>query len=314
MSRAWSTEQIPDLTGRVAVVTGPSSGGLGHFTALELARRGARVVLAGRNPARTQETLAAIRSQVSGADLVPVRVDLADLASVRAAARELSALERLDLLVNNAGVMMPGKGRTVDGFGIQMGTNHYGPFLLTLLLLPRLAATGTTASPSRVVTVSSALHRRAGHAPLTDPRIEPATGDVREYGRSKLANLLFTFELTRRLAAAGAPVQAFAAHPGFAGTHLGVNGRFGGVNGTWARIVDKSIGVIGQPAHQGAWPTLMAATADLPAGTFTGPSKLSEMRGAPKPVGASALATNGENQRRLWELSERTAGAAFPLA
>lgn len=304
----WNVTQIGDLSGRTAVVTGPSAGGLGHYTALELARAGAHVVLAGRNPERVEETVTAIRTEVPGAELSTVALDLADLAQVRRAGAELSALPRLDLLVNNAGVMMPGTGRTVDGFGIQMGTNHFGPFLLTHLLLPLLAASGTASRPARVVSVSSALHRSAPSVPLGDPLTTPATGSVREYGQSKLANLLFTYELARRLDLAGAAVTALAAHPGFAGTHLGVNGRFGGVTGLWSRLVDSSIGLIGQPAPHGAWPTLMAATADLPSGTFVGPSKMREMRGAPMVVGASALALNPENQQRLWALSETTVG------
>lgn len=314
LHREWTTDQIGDLTGRTAVVTGPTAGGLGHFTALELARRGARVVLAGRNPHRTADTIDAIRAQVPRADLSGVQLDLADLADVRRAGDELAALPRLDLLVNNAGVMMPGPGRTTDGFSTQMGTNHFGPFLLTQRLLPLLAATGTSRAPSRVVTVSSALHRMAGSAPLGDPTSAPAPGGIREYGQSKLANLLFTFELARRLNAAGAQVNAYAAHPGFAGTHLAVAGRFGGVTGRWPRLVDKSVRLISQPAQHGAWPTLMAATADLPSGTFTGPGRRREMAGPPVVVGASSLATNGESQRRLWELSERVTGDRFPLS
>lgn len=314
MSSTWTPTSIGDQSGRTAVVTGPTHGGLGHFTALELARNGAKVVLAGRNPARTQITVEAIRAEVPDADLDSVHLDLADLSQVREAAAELATLDRLDLLVNNAGVMMPGKGRTVDNFPIQLGTNHFGPFLLTAALLPLLTASGTAQRPSRVVTVASAMHRIAGHAPLADPTTVTATGGAREYGRSKLANLLFTFELDRRLRHAGAPVAAMAAHPGFAGTHLGVNGRFGGITGTWSAIVDKSMVALGQPAPQGAWPTLMAATADVASGSFAGPSKLAQMQGPPVLVGASKLALNGENQQHLWELSERVVGQPFSVS
>lgn len=313
----WTTQRIGDQSGRTFVVTGPTLGGLGHHTGLELARRGARVVLAGRNPARTAATMDSIRAEVPHAEVHGVELDLADLSSVRTGAEDLLALGRLDVLVNNAGVMTPPYGRTVDGFETQMGTNHFGPFHLTGLLLPRLAeAAGADREGrrGRVVTVSSLLHRRARSVPLHDPR-EPLTRRYtghREYAESKLSNLLFTFELDRRLRAAGLPVDALAAHPGMAGTHLAVHGRYGRTTGGMAGIVDVAVKSVSQSAEAGALPTLMAATEDLPSGSYCGPDGWREMRGHPHPVGASGAALNGENQRRLWELSERAVGRSWP--
>lgn len=220
----WSLSDMPDQSGRTAVVTGVSRGGIGHHTALELARRGARVVLAGRTPDRLEAAEAAITAQVPGAALERLVVDLADLSSVRAAAEEAASLGPLHLLVNNAGVMATGHQRTADGLELQMATNHFGPFLLTGLLLPRLVAGGD----GRVVTVSSQMHRSARSAPVGDPHVQHGRY-LRwpTYAQTKLANLLFTFELDRRLAAADLPVRALAAHPGFAGTHLVVNGQLG---------------------------------------------------------------------------------------
>ncbi len=313
-STRWQPAQIGDQSGRTAVVTGPTLGGLGHHTALELARRGARVVLAGRNPDKTTATIEAIRAEVPEADLVGIRLDLASLASVREAAASIGEEPRIDLLINNAGVMSPPRGRTVDGFETQLGTNHLGPFLLTGLLLPALARTDHRLDHrARVVTVSSQLHRVARRAPLDDPCLEKRRyNGFKEYGASKLANLLFTFELDRRLQAAGLAVDAMAAHPGFAGTHLATHGRYGRSSGGIASIVDASVRSISQPAAHGAWPTLMAATADLAAGSYVGPSGLGEMRGAPTLVSASGVARNTENQRRLWDLSEAAVGLSWP--
>jgi NAD(P)-dependent dehydrogenase (short-subunit alcohol dehydrogenase family) len=210
---SWSLADMPDQAGRRALVTGVSSGGLGHHTALELARRGATVVLGGRTAAKLDETASAILAEVPGAALEVLVVDLADLTSVRTAAAEAERLGALDLLVNNAGVMATPHTRTPDGLELQMATNHFGPFLLTGLLLPQLAA----GDGARVVAVSSQLHRLARSAPLEDPR--SPRGPYRRwpvYARSKLANLLSTAELERRARAAGLPVRATAAHPGIA--------------------------------------------------------------------------------------------------
>ncbi|ANH37457.1 Sepiapterin reductase [Nocardioides dokdonensis FR1436] len=306
---AWQLADIPDQAGRTIVVTGPSVGGLGHVTALELARRGARVVLAGRTRTRLDDARAAIEAEVPGADLEPLLVDVSDLASVRRAAAEAGRFGPLDVLVNNAGVMGTRAARTADGLDLQMATNHFGPFALTGLLLPQLVDSGA----GRVVTVSSNLHRAARSAPLEDPR-GPArrTSPWLTYARSKLANLLFTFELDRRCRAAEVPVLATAAHPGFAGSHLAVNGQYGRTSGGIATILDAAIKAVSQPVAHGAWPTLMAATADLPGGTYCGPGGLGEMAGVPQVVTARRLAHDEVAQRRLWELSEQVTGVLYP--
>lgn len=309
MSGSWSTAQIPDQTGRTVLVTGTTRGGLGHHTALELARCGARVVLAGRSRDKLDETAATIRAEVPGAGIEDLVVDLASLDSVRSAAGRASSLGAIDVLVNNAGVMAPPYRRTPDGFESQMATNHLGPFLLTGLLLPQLAESGD----ARIVTVSSVMHRAARSAPTADPRLEQGRYQRwQAYAASKLANLLFTFEADRRLAAARLPVRAIAAHPGLAGTHLAANGQFGRSRGGLATILDAGVRAVSQPAAAGAWPTLMAATAELPGSTYCGPGGLRELRGRPRLVGCSALARDEVAQRRLWEVSEQAVGLRWP--
>ena len=306
---AWSLSDMDDQAGKTFLVTGCTLGGLGHYTALELARRGARVVLSGRSPDKLAETEAAIRSQVPHAELVQLQVDLADLGSVRKAAAHAASVGTIDVLVNNAGVMAPPYQRTVDGLELQMATNHFGPFLLTGLLLPELVASGA----GRVVTVSSQMHRTARRAPLGDPRTqERRYSKWPVYGETKLANLLFTYELDRRLREAELPVKALAAHPGFAGTHLAANGRFGRASGGLASILDAAVRAIAQPAHMGALPTLMAATEDLPGSTYCGPSGFHEYGGLPVVVGSSKLSRNEQTQRELWEISERATGLSYP--
>jgi NAD(P)-dependent dehydrogenase (short-subunit alcohol dehydrogenase family) len=304
----WTTTDIPDQSGRTALVTGPTEGGLGWFTALELARKGARVALAGRTPARLDAAAAAIRAEVSDASLETLVVDLADLSSVRSGAAEAASLGPIDLLVNNAGIMATPYRRTVDGLESQLATNHFGPFLLTGLLLDQVAASGD----GRVVTLSSQMHRLARSAPLEDPRVRRRYSRWRVYSQTKLANLLFTFELDRRLRRAGLPVTALAAHPGLAGTHLVVNGQLSNTQGRRASIMDAAVKAISQPAHAGAWPTLMAATADLPGATYVGPGGPGQGSGPPRIVGCTPLARDEVAQRRLWELSERTVGLDWP--
>ncbi|MEO9321924.1 oxidoreductase [Nocardioides sp. C4-1] len=306
---AWSLADIPDQAGRTAVVTGPSVGGLGHHTALELARRGARVVLAGRTPAKLDETASAITAEVPGARLERLVLDLSSFESVRHAGGEAARLGPIDLLVNNAGVMGTSRRRTDDGLDLQLATNHFGPFLLTGLLLPQLVAS----EAATVVTVSSIYHRY-GRAPLGDPT-SSRRGVYRKwrtYGHSKLANLLFTHELDRRCREAGEPVKALAAHPGIAGTHLAANGRYGSSSGGVASIVDAAVRAVSQPAALGAWPTLMAATADLPGGTFVGPGGPAELGGTPQVTTGNRRSRDADDARRLWELSERTTGISYP--
>ncbi len=236
-------------------------------------------------------------------------LDLASLDGVRAAAEQAAGLGAIDVLVNNAGVMATPYSRTVDGFSLQMATNHFGPFLLTGLLLPQLAASGS----GRVVTVSSQMHRLARRAPLGDPRVKPRLHSRwNTYSETKLANLLFTFELDRRAAAAALPVSALAAHPGLSGTHLIANGQFGRSSGGLATIFDAAAKAVSQSAAMGALPLLMAATADLPGSTYCGPSGFNESRGLPTTVGCSALARDPDAARQLWELSEEAVGLSWP--
>jgi len=308
----WTTADIPSQEGRAALVTGVSVGGLGFFTALELARAGARVVLAGRSAEKVADAQEAILEEVPAATLDRFVVDLASLGSVRRAATSYDeSCGPLDLLVNNAGIMAPPYAASVDGFESQRATNHFGPFLLTGLLLPRVRDGG------RVVTVASQMHRVARKAPLGDPRARPRPY-LRwiAYGQTKLANLLFTFELDRRLRAAsadsGRAVSALAAHPGYAGTHLVANGRFGRSSGGVASVLDAVNRRLSQSPAAGAWPTLMAATADLPGSTYCGPSGPGEAYGPPQVVGCSRLARDPGAAGRLWEVSEHATGIRYP--
>ncbi|MEL7976564.1 oxidoreductase [Isoptericola sp. F-RaC21] len=286
----FSLAQIPDQTGRTAVVTGATSG-IGRVTAQALATRGARVVLAVRDVDKGRAAAAAMPG-----DVVVRRLDLADLASVRAFAADLA--EPVDLLVNNAGVMVPPLTRTADGFELQLGTNHLGHFALTNLLLPRVRG--------RVVTVSSSAHR-FGAIDVDDLNWERRRyRPMAAYGQSKLANLLFTAELQRRLAAAGSPVIAVAAHPGMAATHLLSERRGAG------HLMHRVSVPFAQPAEDGALPTLYAAVGDVPGDSYAGPSGFLEGRGAPTLVGRSARARDAAVARRLWDVSTSLTGVTFP--
>jgi len=300
---AWTLADLPDLTGKRYVVTGVTAG-LGAETARELARAGAEVVLVARSPEKLARTAAEIARVAPGAVLHQVRMDLADLTSIRRGAAEIAALGPVDVLINNAGVMALPYQRSVDGFEMQLGTNHFGPFLLTGLLLPQLVASGN----GRVVALASNAHKIARRAPLGDPRTQEGRySKWGAYGASKLANLMFTFELDRRLRAAGAPVIAVAAHPGYAATEL--VGKTGGVGG---RIMTAATNLLGQKAEYGALPTLMAATADLPGSTYVGPKNMGEMSGPPTIVKARRKAHDQASQRTLWELSEKATGISYP--
>ncbi|MBM7075668.1 MULTISPECIES: oxidoreductase [Micromonospora] len=291
----FTTAQIPAQTGRTVIVTGANSG-IGRVAATALAARGARVVLAVRDPAKG----AAAAAGMTG-DVEVRRLDLADLASVRAFAEGWTG--PIDLLVNNAGVMIPPPTRTADGFELQFGTNHLGHFALTNLLLPQIRG--------RVVTVASGAHR-AGKIDFADLNWErrpyrafPA------YAQSKLANLLFTAELHRRLTEAGSPVLATAAHPGLAATNL--LGHLDGDRSWWNRLQTALVNRLAQSDADGASPTLYAAVADIPGGSYAGPDGLFEGRGAPKLVGRSRNARDGAVARRLWTVSEELTGVTFPL-
>ncbi|MBH1933326.1 SDR family NAD(P)-dependent oxidoreductase [Streptomyces sp. AV19] len=301
----WTLDDMPGQHGRTAVVTGANSG-IGFVTARELARRGARVVLACRDETRGRAAEELLRQDVPGADVRLARLDLADLASVRAFAEELPE-ERLDLLVNNAGVMALPRRRTVDGFEMQFGTNHLGHFALTGLLLPRLRAAGYGA---RVVTVSSGMHFLG----TVDPRDVQMDGGYRRwiaYGRSKSANLLFVHELARRLAADGSPLVAAAAHPGYAATNL----QTAGVrmeDRPWAeRLVRAANRLVAQSADDGALPTLRAATApDVRQDDFFGP-RVMLWRGAPVRSVRARWTRDDRASAGLWAMSERLTGVVY---
>ncbi len=309
--RGWSPAEIPDLTGRRALITGVTSG-IGETTALELARHGAEVILAARNPAKLEATIRRISLAVPEATLHPLAIDVSDLASVRRAAAQASTHGPLHLLVNNAGVMATPHQRTADGLELQMATNHFGPFALTGLLFPQLVASGD----GRVVAISSQASRLTRRPPLEDPREQSGRyGRWTAYSRSKLADLMFILELDRRAREQQLPVRGLAAHPGYSATGLLGTGRNSGntrqrIRMT-ANIMQAAFEVAGQPSDLGALPTLMAATADLPGSTYVGPDGFLQMRGHPRIVSPRRLATDREAQRRLWELSEEATGVRF---
>ena len=304
MSSDWTAERIPDQSGRLAIVTGANSG-IGLEAAKQLARHGAEVVIAVRNAQKGEAALAEIRAFAPGATVSQSALDLADLDSVRAfAARVREQHEQVDLLINNAGVMAPPKRLAAGPFELQLATNHLGHFALTGLLLDRVEPTA-----GRVVTVSSAMHR-LGRIDFDDLQSERRYSRWRAYGQSKLANLLFTFELDRRLRAAGSAIRATAAHPGYASTHL-QTAVAGGVEQKVMPIVNR---LFAQDAAGGALPTLYAAVADVPGGSFAGPSRFAEQRGNPKLVKARATAHDEQVARRLWEVSEQLTGVSYAFA
>ena len=305
--KLWKADDIPSQQGRVCVVTGANSG-LGLETAKGLATHGAEVILACRSLDKAAEAESTIRSAVPGARLVSMPLDLASLASVRAFADAFAARHaKLDLLVNNAGIMAIPYMKTADGFEMQLGTNHLGHFALTGLLLERLIASGR----GRVVTVSSTMHR-IGKMDFDDLLWERRYKKWPAYGRSKLANLLFTFELQRRLEAKRLPVIAVAAHPGYAATNLQrVGPRLTG-SSMLEKFTDLSNRFMAQSAAMGALPTLRAATdPEVEGGTFWGPDGAFESSGHPHRVTPSPRAKNLEDAKKLWDASVRLTGVGF---
>ena len=290
----WTPKDLPSQTGRTVVITGANSG-IGLAAARELGRAGAHVVLAVRDEARGRTAADSIPG-----DTEVRRLDLADLSSVHAFADGFEG--DIDVLINNAGVMAVPQSQTADGFEMQIGTNHLGHFALANLLLPRIR--------DRVVVVASGAHRM-GSIRLDDLNWEQGGyKSWRAYGQSKLANLLFTSELQRRLAEAGSDVRAVAAHPGYASTNLQSH------TGNVIQHVGMWIGnrLIAQSDEQGAWPTLYAASQDIPGNSYVGPDGFQEGRGHPTLVGRSSAASDADVARRLWERSEELTGVKFPLA
>ncbi|WP_433571296.1 oxidoreductase [Streptomyces sp. CA-251247] len=300
----WSTSDIPDQHGRTAVVTGANSG-IGLVTARELARKGARVVLACRSESRGREAESAIRADVPGADVEFRPLDLADLTSVRDFAASYP-YDRLDLLINNAGVMALPHSVTADGFETQFGINHLGHFALTGLLLPKLLGT----PGARVVSLSSFMHAMA-NIDIGDLNSERRYSPWTAYSRSKTANLLFVHELARRLGAVGSEVVAAAAHPGYANTNLQAAGARMAGQKTKERFMQTGNRIFAQSAASGALPTLYAATApDVRPDSFTGPRILG-WRGAPAPSWRLSWSTNDVAGERLWVASEQLTGVTY---
>ncbi len=306
MAGRWTAADIPDQSGRLAVITGANSG-LGLVTAREIARAGAQVVLACRNLDKGREAVDQITAAVPEALLNLEALDLADLAAVRDFAQRFSAEhDRLDLLINNAGIMAPPRRLTRDGFESQFGTNHLGHFALTGLLLGRLLA----APEPRVVTVSSQAHR-TGRINFSDLQGERRYIRWLAYGQSKLANLMFCFELQRRATEARTALRSMAAHPGYARTNL----QFAAppVHERVAMAVTNLL--VAQSAEMGALPSLYAATvAELPGGSFIGPDGPMQGRGHPHVVTAAGKAYDEEAWQRLWEVSEQLTGVRYEFA
>jgi NAD(P)-dependent dehydrogenase (short-subunit alcohol dehydrogenase family) len=286
----WTSADLPSFAGRTVIVTGANSG-LGLVTARELARVGAKTVLAVRNTAKGDEAAATMTG-----DVEVRKLDLQDLASVREFA---AGVDSVDVLINNAGIMAVPYAQTVDGFESQIGTNHLGHFALTNLLLPKIT--------DRVVTVSSFMHL-LGYVSINDLnwKSRPYSAWL-AYGQSKLANLLFTSELQRRLDAAGSTVKSLAAHPGYSATNL--QGQTGNRMGT--RIWDTGNRLLATSAEFGARQTLYAASQDLPGDTFVGPRF--SMRGPTGRHWRSPLARDTKKAKALWELSEQLTDTKFPL-
>ncbi|MGW7001739.1 oxidoreductase [Streptomyces sp. NPDC054933] len=300
----WTANDIPDQTGRTAVVTGANSG-IGYCAARELARRGAHVLLACRSEQRGKDAVDRLTSEVPSARVTYRHLDLADLATVRAFARDYPE-DRLDLLVNNAGVMALPYARTVDGFETQFGVNHLGHFALTGLLLPKLLAT----PGARVVSVSSGLHAIANIDP-GDLNSEHGYRRWTAYGRSKTANLLFIHELARRLRAAGSDVIAAAAHPGYADTNLQAAGAKLEDRKLAERIAQLVNRLVAQSPDAGALPTLYAATAaDVRPDAFLGP-RLMSMWGSPSISWRAPWTLNDVAAERLWTASEQLTGVRY---
>ncbi|GAA1744497.1 oxidoreductase [Aeromicrobium alkaliterrae] len=309
----WTTDDIGDLSGTRALITGVT-GGLGGEIARELARHGASLVVTARDAAKAETTVAALRSEVPGVQVDVVELDLADLGSVaRAADDVLARWDRIDLAINNAGIMIPPFRETVDGFELQIATNHLGHFAWNARLWPVLRD-----SSARVVAVSSVAHTTVHGIDLRSLTPEGSPRRYKRwqsYGESKLANLVFSQELHRRVTAAGLDVTSVAAHPGVASTELTKTGFSVGGGGPIGFLMHQGTHLVAQSARAGSLPVLQAATdPGLTGGEYLGPRGFRGMRGKPGPASMTRSARDPELARLLWETSERAAGADFTIA
>ncbi|MCB0213266.1 MAG: SDR family oxidoreductase [Anaerolineae bacterium] len=304
--RKWTANDIPDQTGRIAIVTGANSG-LGYQTALALAEKGAQVVMACRNAEKGEAARHKIRQQLPKASVAVMTLDLADLASIsRFAVDFLAQYDRLDVLINNAGIMIPPRHHTIDGFELQLGTNHLGHFALTGHLLERLLEQPN----SRVVTVSSIV-AHIGWMRFDDLMSKRRYNRWLAYGQSKLANILFALELQRRLTAAKATTLSVAAHPGGSNTNLQYTG-VGLDNSLFQKLLMLLFNPFLQNANMGALPQLYAATAPgVQGGDYYGPNGLLEISGYPATAGFPWAAKNEDTARRLWQESEKLTGVLY---
>jgi NAD(P)-dependent dehydrogenase (short-subunit alcohol dehydrogenase family) len=304
----WSEASLPDLTGRTVVVTGGNSG-IGLEAAVVFARKGAHTIIACRDPGRAEGALAEIRARAAGANVTAMRLDLADLSSVARFAEELQAyIPKLDVLVNNGGIMGVPHTKTKDGFESHLGTNHMGHFALTLRLLPLLEA----ADAPRVVTVSSVTHKY-GKLDFDDLDGDKRYKSSDAYATSKLANVLFTNELERRLRLAQRKTKSIACHPGMAATQITQGTTLSQRAPFLAKVLVWGNALVAQPASNGAWPTLHAALVDVPGGSYVGPIRVFGTRGAPGVVPSHALARDEKAAQRLWEISEARTAVRFPF-
>lgn len=305
--KAWSASDIPDLSGKTIVVTGGNSG-IGYEAALEFARKRAKVILACRDLGKARTAAAQIVASTPGADVEVMELDLSSLASIRAFADAFHMQHQaLHALCNNAGVMAIPYRTTADGFEMQFGTNHLGHFALTGLLLDRLLAT----EGSRVVNVSSAAHR-FGQIHFDDLQWRNGYRKWRAYGQSKLANLLFTFEMQRRADAAGVKLLSVACHPGYAATNLQAVGPRMEGSSLMERLTEVGNNLFAQSAAMGALPTEYAAVApEVHGGDYIGPDGFAQQSGHPKKVGCSAAARDAASAKRLWDVSEQLTGVRY---
>jgi len=296
MSQKWSQKDIPDLSGKVAIVTGANSG-IGYETAKALAAKGATVVMACRNLDKAQSAITNIQSNVTDAHLEIIQLDLADLASVKAFATSFKEKHnRLDLLINNAGIMIPPYTKTKDGFEVQFGANHLGHFVLTAQLIDVIAQT----TGARVVNVSSVAHR-SGVINFDDLNSEQGYKPWKSYSQSKLANLLFTRHLNNYFQTKNINAISTSAHPGWTATNLQEHaGVFKNLNPIFA-----------QKPHMGALPTLFAAVTDRQANDYAGPSGFMGMKGYPKLVDMIDSAKDDALAKRLWGVSEELTGVQY---